>query len=176
MNRMEPMSKDQQKAALDAARTAGLFELAVFTIGLCHTLRVSEFCDLRKSDVDLTAGTIKIRRLKKSLTTVEKLMPSEIEVIRELLGAAKGDRLFPVSRWTLYRRYRAVVETAGLPSSMRAPHCLKHSILQTLCDAGLSLPQLMKCGGHKQASSSMRYYEVKQDLADSLKAAALGAA
>jgi type 1 fimbriae regulatory protein FimB len=173
--RMEAMTLEQQKRIKEVAQSRGLREYALISIGLCHAIRASEFCQLRRQDINLQENTITVRRLKNSLTTTERLMPSELDVIRDLLASTTGELLFPVSRQTIYRTVRLCAEAAGLPKSCRGPHSLKHSILQTLCDYGLSLPQLMVAGGHRDVKSSLRYYKPKQTTVDDLKAKALAA-
>ena len=174
MIRMEPLTVPQQEAIRQVACQVGLHEYALVSIGLCHAMRASEFCQLRRDAIDLQDNTILVKRLKNSKTTLEQLMPSEIPVIRELLAVTTGDLLFPFSRTTVYRMVRKCAELAGLPKSCRGPHALKHSVLQTLYDAGLSLPQLMVAGGHRHANSSLRYIEVKQSVVDNLKLKVFG--
>jgi len=173
--RQEPMNIEMQKQIREVARCTSLEAHAIISISLSHAIRVSEICGLRRDDISLKENTIRIRRLKNSLTTIEKLAPSEIEVIRELLASVKGDLLFPVSRWTVYRLFRSCAEAAGLPESCRAPHSGKHTVLQNCCDSGASLPQLLAIGGHKHASSGLRYYQCRQSQADEIRLRVLAA-
>lgn len=175
MIRMEPLNSSQQKQLLETARATGLREFALCSIALSHAIRCSELANLTPKDFNLRESTITIRRLKNSISTVEKMTPQEIEPLRELLARTPvNGRLFPYSRKTVYLLWRRCIEKAGLPDSSRGIHAAKHSVLQTLCDKGLTLPQLMRCGGHKHASSSLKYYEVKQITADDLRLRALG--
>src|SRR5579875_764225 len=79
---------------LKAARERSIRDWTMLLVAYCHGLRASEVCNLRMEDIDLRAGTIRCRRLKGSLETVQTLSPhrgnillDEVRALREWLKA-----------------------------------------------------------------------------------------
>src|SRR5579883_3400184 len=77
---------------LKAARERSIRDWTMLLVAYCHGLRASEVCGLRMEDIDLRAGTIRCRRLKGSLETVQTLSPhrgnvllDEVRALREWL-------------------------------------------------------------------------------------------
>jgi type 1 fimbriae regulatory protein FimE len=108
-----------------------------------HGMRTSEVCGLKLTDVDMKNGQVTIRRLKGALKTTQPLsdhqgepLLSEKKALRAWL-AERGDHpsafVFTsqksgrINRSQFYRIFYAAAESAGLPSSKRHPHCLKHA-------------------------------------------------
>src|SRR5579871_1354446 len=60
---------------LKAARERSIRDWTMLLVAYCHGLRASEVCGLRMEDIDLRPGTIRCRRLKGSLETVQTLSP-----------------------------------------------------------------------------------------------------
>jgi type 1 fimbriae regulatory protein FimB len=106
-------------------------------------MRASEVCDLRLSDIDRKNGTVTIRRLKGSKTSVGHLtnfrgkpLLSAARVLNAWLDerqdesdyvftSQKGGKL---DRSAFFRVFQAVATQAGMPPEKRHCHCLKHSL------------------------------------------------
>ena len=102
-----------------------------------HGLRVSEACDLRWDDIDLTKRTIIVRRLKGSTDSSHYLERDEHKALGELWranakNARKSDYVFvnergqPFGRMGIARMIERAGEAAKLPFPVHV-HMLRHS-------------------------------------------------
>ena len=102
-----------------------------------HGLRVSEACDLRWDDIDLTKRTIIVRRLKGSTDSVHYFEKDEHKALGNLWRAyaKKGikstclfvnERGHPFGRMGIGRMIERAGEAAGLPFAIHV-HMLRHS-------------------------------------------------
>ena len=167
---------------LKAARERSIRDWTMLLVAYCHGLRASEVCNLRMEDIDLRAGTIRCRRLKCSLETVQTLSPhrgnillDEVRALREWLKARKDDHsgyLFlsakggAISRVQFFRLFQRYAEAAGLPPAKRHPHCLKHSMVSHMIEEDQNLAKVQMAAGHRAISSTMKYVSVSAHQAD----------
>jgi integrase len=174
--RMDFLTPDELIYVLRAAREHSTRSWAMILLTYSHGLRASETCGLKLNDVNLKDGTIAVRRLKGSLYTVQQLMPHRGEPLLDEIAALKawvkerpvdaGDALFVsgkgghLTAGQLWRIFRTVAETAGLPESKRHPHVLKHSLASHLIGAKTNLAVVAQYLGHRAISSTMRYVSV----------------
>ncbi|EBK8875974.1 pilus assembly protein [Salmonella enterica] len=149
-----------------AERDCCLIMLAYF-----HGFRVSELLSLRLSDVNLSAGSLYVRRLKNGFSTIHPLQASEVKVIRSWLAVRKtwlcrkppeNHWLFisragnPLSRQYFYAVLRQAGEDAGL--SLRAhPHMLRHACGYALADNGVDTRLIQDYLGHRNIRHTVRY-------------------
>ncbi|EBJ9992370.1 tyrosine-type recombinase/integrase, partial [Salmonella enterica] len=148
-----------------AERDCCLIMLAYF-----HGFRVSELLSLRLSDVNLSAGSLYVRRLKNGFSTIHPLQASEVKVIRSWLAVRKtwlcrkppeNHWLFisragnPLSRQYFYAVLRQAGEDAGL--SLRAhPHMLRHACGYALADNGVDTRLIQDYLGHRNIRHTVR--------------------
>ena len=157
-------------------------------------LRFGELTELRRHDVDLEDGVIRIRRgvvrvggefivtSPKSTAAARDVAipPHLLPALREhlvdhvepgadslLFGAARGGHLAPS---TLYRRFYTAREAAGRPD-LRF-HDLRHSGAVLAAATGATLAELMARLGHSTPAAALRYQHAAQG-ADKRIAAAL---
>ena len=71
--------------------------------------------------------------------------------------------------------FRSVAETAGLPTSKRHPHVLKHTLASHLIGANVNLAKVAQYLGHRAISSTMRYVSVSDTQASDAAREALTA-
>jgi len=175
------LTPDEVLNVLRTARKRSVRDWAALLLTYSHGLRAQEVCNLTVRDIDLKGGQITIRRLKGSLMTVQQLMPhrgepllDEIKALKEYLSVRpvdSGDALFVsgkgghLSSTQLYRVYRDIAATAGLPKSKCHPHVLKHSIACLLVNQGVNLARVKQFLGHSAISSTMRYVSVSDQEA-----------
>jgi len=151
---------------------------AMILLAFKHGMRASEVCNLKLADIDLTNGTIIIRRCKGSLRSTQDLydvpgqpLLSEKRVLRAWLAERDeyhdhSDYLFlsqkggGLDRSAFFRVFQGVAERAGLPASKRHPHCLKHALGYFLIEQGTPLPAIQKALGHKSLASTGVYLSV----------------
>lgn len=148
---------------------------AAILLAVKHGMRISEVCNLKMTDLDLTNNQITVRRLKGSLTTTQPLediagqpLLSERRVLRAWLKERadwqnRDGWVFPsqkgqnLTRFGLLQMFRAVCEEAGIPKPKRHFHVLKHTLGFTLAEQNTSVEVIKQKLGHKNVSSSIIY-------------------
>jgi len=124
------LNSHQLAAMLRAARKTSERDWALILISACHGLRASEAIKLTPEN--FSEGRIRLRRLKGSLPIDEPLREEDEDILNERLAVkwissqARGEALFPVSRFQFYRLIRRYGQEAGVPEDLCHPHVLKH--------------------------------------------------
>jgi site-specific recombinase XerD len=132
-----------------------------------HGLRVSEACDLRWDDIDLSKRTIIVRRLKGSTDSVHYLERDELNGLKLLrrqqrAGGTKGAYVFinergqPFGRMGIGRMIERAGEAAGLPFPIHV-HMLRHSTGYALAARGMDTRRLQHFLGHASITNTVRY-------------------
>jgi site-specific recombinase XerD len=161
---------EQEVAKLLAALKTNRHGHRDWLIGLLiyrHGLRVSEACDLRWDDIDLTKRTIIVRRLKGSTDSVHYLERDEINGLKLLQRqqAARGkqspyvftsERGTPFGRMGIGRMIERAGEAAGLPFPVHV-HMLRHSTGYALAGKGMDTRRLQHYLGHASITNTVRY-------------------
>jgi site-specific recombinase XerD len=132
-----------------------------------HGLRVSEACDLRWDDLDLTKRTVIVRRLKGSIDSSHYLDRDELAGIKLLRRQqeAKGvksayvfvnERDEPFGRMGIARMVERAGEAAKLPFPVHV-HMLRHSTGYALANRGMDTRRLQHFLGHASITNTVRY-------------------
>jgi site-specific recombinase XerD len=132
-----------------------------------HGLRVSEACDLRWDDIDLTKRTIIIRRLKGSNDSTHYLERDELAGLKALQRhyAKQGiksawvfmnERSEPFGRMGIARMIERAGEAAKLPFPVHV-HMLRHSTGYALANRGMDTRRLQHFLGHASITNTVRY-------------------
>jgi type 1 fimbriae regulatory protein FimB/type 1 fimbriae regulatory protein FimE len=132
-----------------------------------HGLRVSEACDLRWDDIDLTKRHIIVRRLKGSTDSTHYLDRDELAGLKLLRRqqAAKGvvsayvfvnERGEPFRRMGIARMIERAGEAAALPFPIHV-HMLRHSTGYALAGKGMDTRRLQHYLGHASITNTVRY-------------------
>ena len=174
------LSSDQMLRILQVARDEyGTREHCMFLLAAMHGLRSSEIALLKVSDIQ--HGQMDIRRLKKSIRTVQPLQTHTNPLLDEptVLAAWLAERgdgdgsvfLFTsrqgsaLSRRQVYRLFEAIAIRAGIPHGLRNPHQCKHFLASMLIRRGVSLAHVQQALGHAHISSTVRYTHISQSEA-----------
>ena len=189
--RMAYLTPVETLAVLKAAREHSIRDWAMILLAYRHGLRASEVCGLRLGDVDLKDGSISIRRLKGSLSTLQPLYPhrgqpllDEIAALRTWLRvrpADGSDYLFTsqkggkLDRTQFFRVFRSVAGAVKIPSEKRHPHVLKHSLASHLVAGNVNLALIRQALGHRSINSTMRYVGTSDgQAAEAVRVALMG--
>jgi type 1 fimbriae regulatory protein FimB/type 1 fimbriae regulatory protein FimE len=132
-----------------------------------HGLRVSEACDLRWDDIDLSKRTILVRRLKGSDDSRHYVERDELAGLKALQRSytAKGirsayvfvnERGQPFGRMGIARMVERAGEIAGLPFPLHV-HMLRHSTGYALAAKGMDTRRLQHFLGHASITNTVRY-------------------
>ena len=127
-----------------------------------HGLRVSEACDLRRDDIDLTRRTIIVRRLKGSTDSSHYLERDELVGLKLLRKADTSAYVFinergePFGRMGIARMIERAGEAARLPFPIHV-HMLRHSTGYALAARGMDTRRLQHYLGHASITNTVRY-------------------
>jgi type 1 fimbriae regulatory protein FimB len=158
------------KAIFQAAAAGGneIRDRCMILMCFIHGLRVSELTGIKITDVDLSSGSIYIRRLKGGFNTVHPLIQRELSLLDEWLSircnydknnsdylflSNKGQRM---TRQQFYKLLRAYGEAAGLRLIVH-PHMLRHSCGYELAEQGLDTRLIQDYLGHKNIRHTVHY-------------------
>jgi site-specific recombinase XerD len=132
-----------------------------------HGLRVSEACDLRWDDIDLSKRTIIVRRLKGSSDSVHYLERDEVNGLKLLHRQQQANQIKaayvfinergqPFGRMGIGRMIERAGEAAGLPFPVHV-HMLRHSTGYALAARGMDTRRLQHFLGHASITNTVRY-------------------
>jgi integrase len=180
MTKQEPLTK-AQLANLRAVAVEPR-DACMIAIASRHFIRASELAALKVSNVNLHDNTIRIIRLKGSLSKTEALLPGERELIQAWLAVKpEGALLFPSNRTNsplhrsqIHNIFQRLAGAANLPRSSSASHALRHTIGQMMAEAGAPAKLIQQAAGHKSLNSTSQYFEFTQRHVDTEKSKYLG--
>jgi site-specific recombinase XerD len=132
-----------------------------------HGLRVSEACDLRWDDLDLTKRTIIVRRLKASNDSTHYLERDELAGLKALARHYAKDgirsayvfvneRNEPFGRMGIARMIERAGEAAKLPFPIHC-HMIRHATGYALAAKGMDTRRLQHFLGHASITNTVRY-------------------
>ncbi|PYV55137.1 MAG: hypothetical protein DMG96_41320 [Acidobacteria bacterium] len=188
MNRMQPLTRPALLSVLKAARANSLRDHTLLLLCYAHGMRASECGKLLLSDINTKDWTVRVKRAKGSLETLQCLSANsdrlldERKVLMEWLALRINNSpfLFPsrnkrgsLSRVQVYRLFRSYCALAGVPDASRGIHALKHTLGQRMADGGCDIKEMRLALGHKSLSSTVHYFEVTVDQADRARQVAL---
>jgi integrase len=133
--------------------------------------RQAELLKLDWDNVRFDENVIIFRDTKSGSDRVLPMVPA----IREMMERRYRDgghvytSVFPITKDTLYRRFKRVQKLAGVNKDDRCFHTLRHYVCTQLFQNGVPLPDVQAVMGHSQTSTTMRYAHSTIDT----KAAAL---
>ncbi len=191
--------KPASVAELEAIATAmpSRYKLMVLLAAWC-ALRFGELAELRRSDVDVTNGVVRVRRGvirtddgrvvkgpksdagKRDVNIPPHLMPAVKSHLRDHVGMGKDALVFPAAAGghmapsSLYAVYHPARDKAGRPD-LRF-HDLRHTGAVLAAATGATLAELMARLGHSTVSAAMRYQHAAADRDKAIAAALSGLA
>jgi integrase/recombinase XerD len=163
-------------AAPDVGRSLGLRDRAMLETLYAAGLRVSELVGLKRSQVALDAGVVRVLG-KGSKERMVPLGEEAIEWMRRYLrdarpalaGEGRSDHLFVTGRggamtrqafWALVKRYAKI---AGIPSASLSPHVLRHAFATHLLNHGADLRVVQLLLGHADITTTTIYTHVARE-------------
>jgi site-specific recombinase XerD len=189
---MKHLNAKQVLAVLEAARKESTRDWCLFLLTFRHALRSHEVRNLKLEDINLTDGTIRVERVKGSISGVQTLdrhkgEPTLDEFValrhwlkervedgsKVLFPSQKGGAMTRVQLLRLFRQYAAV---AGIPKELAHPHVLRHSVCSLMAEQHSDVYAIQRKAGHKNISNTMIYTHVSDKQADTACREALMAA
>jgi integrase len=171
--RISYMDAEELERLLRATKEYGVREHAMFLFAVAHGARASEICNLRVSDVNFKAEQVHVARLKGSLDSTQCLLRvkgsslfNEATAFKAWLAVRKPDtdnfvfnsqKSTRLSRITVYKLFRTIARSAGLPESLQHPHVLKHTAAMLMVRAGANAFLIRQHLGHRSFDSTLAY-------------------
>jgi integrase len=173
---IQPLTRAQIKALLDAARGEKLY--ALYALACTTGMRQGELLGLQWRDLDLEAGTLTINRsvskdkvnppktssgrrtIRLSKLAISALQQHRVRTRKPrisewVFGTNAGT---PISRHNLHNRsWKPLLERAGLPYTTRF-HDLRHSCISLLLAKGVPLKVVSEMAGHADVSITLSVY------------------
>ena len=161
------VTEDELRAMVESTKHSRYHwrDAAMLMLTFYHGLRVSELCQLRRTQVDLHHGHIWIARLKGSLSTQQPLLSQELRTLKRYL-THRGDSQLPwlflsergnqFTRFTIHYMVRTAAERAGLAFAVH-PHMLRHGCGYALANRGYDLRLIQDYLGHRDPKHTTRY-------------------
>ena len=165
----EHLFPQEVTAMISAAKKVGRHPLRDSTLILMayrHGLRVSELVALRWEQIDFTAGTIYINRLKNGVSSTHPLRGIELRALRQLQrDSPDSNYLFVTERGTVMASAtaRGIIKRAGKMAGLSLsvhPHMLRHACGFYLASRGHDTRAIQAYLGHRQIQHTVRYTEL----------------
>ena len=144
--------------------------LTFIMIGLDTAMRSAEILSIRAEHVDLERLQVAIPHAKAGARS-QPITPRLVEFLRPLLASLDSETpwLFPSAAAkagrtvTIRKAFRRVVEAAGLDPEQVTPHCLRHTAITHLVQAGVDLPTVARISGHRTLRMVAQYAHANGD-------------
>lgn len=173
---MEYLKIEQVESILRAAFSSKRDHLLLL-LTYTHGLRRGETAAIRLPD--LGHSSIKVERLKGSLSTTHPLRESENELFDEkrALDAWLGERKVPLGRIndflfpskdgqghielsTVSKLASRIMRSAGVPEPLAHTHAMKHAICSQLARSGAKIENIAQYVGHKDIKNTRTYLNI----------------
>jgi len=176
---MRRLNETEVESIIKLAMKDSLRDAVMIALQFFHGMRSSEICGLRVADVNLESSSVRVRRLKGSLETIQALHVhrgkphlDEVKLLsRWLAEKPEGEFMFPTQKapkmnprswWRLFNGY---AQSAGVDLALAKPHSLKHASGTYLLRQGADLATVRQHLGHKSYQSTFRYLGVDDSQA-----------
>jgi len=173
MHHLTPAQVKQLLAAVPDQR-----QRLMLLVAFNHGLRVSEVIGL--TGASIRDGHVKVQRLKGSLKTIQPYVRNDDPELDEStalteLSRSVGprERLFPITRFGVYKLIQRAGARAGLPVHLCHPHILKHSIAMAVIHAA-GIENTRQWLGHRSIASTGEYLKTSDASAAVAVAKAMG--
>lgn len=162
------LTSGERARFLDAARADMRPQVQTFALTLAHTgCRISEGLAVRAMDVDLDAGAVRFKTLKRRREHWREVpIPGELvralelaHALRRLQARKRGPatRLWPFARATASRHVAAAMATAGIAGPQASAKGLRHAFGVAAAEAGVPLPVIASLLGHADIRTTAVY-------------------
>ena len=186
----EPLTDEEALGLIKACSSrgpSGVRNKALVTLLWRTGLRCSEALDLAMRDVNLTAGTVRVREGKGRKARLVAIDPMAASVVenwlskRAELGIGRSAPLFcqitqgragrPLQSSYVRHLLKRLGKRAGIEKRTH-PHGLRHSFASGLADASFKLPHIQHLLGHANLATTARYISLlnPKDALDAVRA------
>lgn len=141
-------------------------DLTLFNMIYKYGLRISEARMLKVYDISLTKNTVRVQRLKGSVSSEYPLHQDTRNLLRKYINTLPQEQVYlfhtirkkPFTSRGLYQIYQNYYDRSGLSNPQkRHPHCLRHTIAMHALESGRDLLYVQWLLGHKNFDSTLYY-------------------
>jgi type 1 fimbriae regulatory protein FimB/type 1 fimbriae regulatory protein FimE len=164
----EHLTPSEVESLIDAAKSNrhGHRDATMILIAYRHGLRVAELVDLRWEQIEFSAATLHVRRVKKGTPATHPLRGDEMRALRKLQRESPASSFVFVSeRGSPFSPagFAKMIERAGNAAELdfkAHPHMLRHACGFALANAGHDTRALQAYLGHRNIQHTVRYTEL----------------
>ena len=164
---------DAEVARLTEAAKAnrwGHRDATMILIAYRHGLRAAELVDLRWDQIDFTAATLAVRRVKKGSPSTHPIRGDELRALRRMQREQepRSPFVFTSERGAPFTTagFARLVERAGEAAELKFkahPHMLRHACGFALANKGHDTRALQAYLGHRNIQHTVQYTELSPD-------------
>ena len=166
---LNPQEINRLLGAMNPRKEVDVRYKAMLELLYATGLRVSELVNLRKNEVDLEVGYLKVlgKGGRERIVPIGSRARIALRAYLDIRNKKKieGEFLFigrrkkPVSRVTFWRQLKAYARSAGISKNI-SPHTLRHSFATHLLSGGADLRSVQEMLGHVSISTTQIYTHV----------------
>lgn len=164
------LDRDEARALLRTAGSAGAADHALVCLLLLNGLRVSEATGLTIADLDIERGHHVVRIVGKGAKRrTAPLAPRTFAAVEAAVaGRASGTVLLsrdgrPMNRHQALRAVQRLCRQAGITKRV-SPHSLRHSMVTQALEAGVPIHVVQDAAGHASPNTTRRYDRARHAL------------
>lgn len=165
----EHLTESEVEQLMQAAKANrwGHRDATMILVAWRHGLRVSELVDLRWDQIDYSAATLHVRRVKRGTPATHPIMGDELRSLRRLQREQepKSPFVFTSERAGPFTTagFARMLERAGAEAKLAIKvhaHMLRHSCGFALANKGHDTRSLQSYLGHRNIQHTVRYTEL----------------
>lgn len=159
------ISVDEAISLVGAAKKTGLKEKVLVLLLYATGLRVSEACELKWKDVDLSHGLMRIKGKggkERQVSLVKPILKALGDLKKENQGIYILLGTKPMNTRIAYGLIRQLGAKAGLLKPLH-PHALRHSFATHMLSGGADLRILQELLGHESLAATQKYLHLSLD-------------
>ncbi len=160
------LTEEEVRKLLDAAKDRPR-DYAILSLLAYSGLRVSELCNLRIEDVDLSERVVYVHSGKgdkdrivviseKAAEAIENYIFSREDSLEFLFSSQKSDKITRVQVFRIVKKYAG---KAGIKKNV-TPHVLRHTLATTMLRRGVDIRYIQQFLGHSSVATTQIYTHV----------------
>ena len=163
------LTEEEVRRLLDAAKENHR-DYAILSLLAYSGLRVSELCNLRVEDVDLSERVVYVHSGKgdkdrivviseKAAEAIEAYLMDREDELEFLFSSQKSEKITRVQVFRLVKKY---AKMAGIKKNV-TPHVLRHTLATTMLRRGVDIRYIQQFLGHSSVATTQIYTHVDDE-------------
>ena len=164
------LTEDEVRRLIHASRDNAR-DYAILSLLAYSGLRVSELCNLRFEDIDLSERVVYVHSGKgdkdrivviseAATEAIENYLMNRTDDIQYLFSSQKSEHITRVQVFRIVRKY---ANRAGIKKNV-TPHVLRHTLATTMLRRGVDIRFIQQFLGHSSVATTQIYTHVNDEL------------